>query len=123
MRVIADVKRGLGGPKAFTKVLLVWPDSHVVVSIYLAPQVMNAAKWEATICYLSGDGGYGNGYQREMMGLLEEKFLVLEAMQHFFSQEQGLPEALQVSMQDWWVNEYRQLKLFVEPENQNEDGK
>jgi hypothetical protein len=46
--------------------------------------------------------------------------MLLERLQQ---RADGLGAAVFEALQGWWVNEYRQLKLFVEPENLNEDGK
>jgi hypothetical protein len=121
MRVIADVKRGLGGPKdPYIDIMLMVPDLHVAITMRLRQWAGRTRAWSCTLCFM---GGVSPGKCFDMQVIAEERQcvdLLLKEMQFRLG---GLSGPLREALHDWWVNEYRQLKLFVEPENQKEDGK
>jgi hypothetical protein len=123
MRVIADVKRGLGGPKdPYIDIMLMVPDLHVAITMRLRQWAGQQRSWLCTVCWMSG-ASPGKCFDMQVWNGEEEPQcvdLLLKQMEYRLG---GLSGPLREALHGWWVNEYRQLKLFVEPENQNEDGK
>jgi hypothetical protein len=119
MRVIADVKRGLFTPVVTgpcTDILLSIPENNLVIWMGI-----DAIPWAQLRVKQGNYTGLGIDIAVPEDALeMTRVAMLLERLQQ---RADGLGAAVFEALQDWWVNEYRQLKLFVEPENQKEDGK